>query len=849
MNNVIIRYFTEHLKNTLNRSHLLAKRRNNPTGEVALMDLIIALAEEKGGLGSILINSLTVIQETRKNLKLPKNWESSKDSQKAELLPFSVEVRKILLEAIKISHEFQFPYVGTEHLLFAIINYSNQEVFLFLGKNKEEIKRMADQLKKVMLKDEIFLESSFFTSEENASVKQNLANTEQGETLGAPTESLQDILAEAGDFFSSLFKNKMAPNSDQTINFGPNRPPFGVINPTPAKEMQMLSYFARNLNEEIKEKKIDPVIGRDEEIDQAIRVLMRKTKNNPVLVGEPGVGKTAIVTGLAHRIMEEKVPRTLLGKKIMSLDMGLLVAGTSFRGEFEDRLKRIIEEAESDPTVILFIDELHNIVGAGSAQGSLDAANIVKPALARGQLRCIGATTTDEYQKYIEKDGALERRFQSIFVKEPSVKETIEILEGIRSFYAEYHRVKISREIIKKIVELANLYLPERNFPDKAIDLLDETATFLIQKEEKIGNKGKDLPVMKNQDVAEVLAKKLNIPSELFLEDTQKRLSKLAFTLRKSIKGQNKAVEKISASLKRKLSGIADPERPAISFLFVGPTGVGKTYLAKLLAQEIFLRPDALIRVDMSEFNEKHTVSRLLGSPPGYVGYGENNDFTNRVRKNPYSLILFDEIEKAHPEVFHILLQVLEDGFLTDGSGRKINFRNTILIFTSNLGNDNLFQRSIGFSTGKDSAKTNHDQKNEISRRLSEFLKPEFLSRITSTVFFEMIDRQGLIEIARLEFEKLKKRSQEIKKIRLEITPEILSFLAKKSFSHKEGARTVRRNLQIYLEEPLAEAILKGSLKMGDSVKFLIRKRLGKEFLKMKITTCPSPKIISSKKE
>jgi len=903
MNNIILRYFSIHLRNVLENSQRLATA-SAKSQSVGLSKLLRAMAREKGSVGYNLLSILSVFKSLGK--------EGAKRGFKAKIpppgpLPFSESARRSIIGAIKAAQEFEFPYVGTEHLLFAILENADEQILLLLGKDKAEIKNLLAQLKKVMAgaiepaKEQLVLIDQISPGEKAKSVSAN-----------QPTESDQEfvrgIMEEIGDLFSSVLqKNQSAAQKFFSLGFvQPMRPTFGIMpqasqTDRAEKSEKFLNHFGRDLNQEVIQGKLDPVVGREKEVDDLICILMRRSKNNPVLVGEPGVGKTAIVGGLARKIVEKEVPPVMVGKRVVSLDLSLLVAGTSFRGEFEDRFKRVLTEAESDPSVILFIDELHNLIGAGSAQGSLDAANIIKPALARGNLHCIGATTVEEYHRYIEKDGALERRFQPVWVKESSLKQTEKILKGIRRHYEDFHHVKISDRAVAEIVRLANRYLTDRFLPDKAIDLLDESAAFVVQDEHRQGTTKKlqrletqqeklrrmkekmvqesnlemaasllksekelkkvilelekqvlkereFIPVVDERDVAEVLARKLNLPLELIMESPTQKLSELANQLRKKLKGQREVIEEVAATLKRSLAGIADPERPATAFLFVGPTGVGKTYLAKLLTKELFLRSDALIRIDMSEYNEKHTVSRLLGSPPGYVGYGESNSFTDRIRKNPYSLILFDEIEKAHPEVFHILLQVLEDGFLTDGLGRKIDFRNTLIIFTSNLGNNEFLREAMGFGqTGqlKPAKNIGQREKNIIKRKLEDFLQPEFLNRLSNVVYFKPLSLAEIREIAVLEVGKLKKRLQATKKINLEVDQKLIAQIARKSLNKKEGVRILRRLIQREIEEPIAQQLLAGKVEKGATACFC-PDEAGKQF-KLSIRTPQKPAVYSQK--
>jgi len=905
MKNIILRYFTLHLKNSLERSQYFASKRKEQK-IVNLADLLKAISWENGCVGFNILKNLKTFPILRGSMP---QTVALKGKIQLEPVDFSEAAHRAIISAIRVAQEYQFPYVGTEHLLFAVLENGDKKTLALLGKDKAELARLHEQIRKVMAgtNEPIIEEPLFFVNfpkkiQKKGAVTKNPKN--------AQSDFIQEVMGEIGELFSSIVEKKKKEETEMSssnfFQYPPPRPSFGLVMPRVQnlpnlpKTEQLLEYFGHDLNEEIVRGKIDPIVGRDKEIDDLVCILMRKTKNNPVLVGEPGVGKTAIVAGLAKKIVEKEVPPMLLGKRIITLDMGLLVAGTSFRGEFEDRFKRVLEEAESDPNVILFIDELHNLVGAGSAQGSLDAANIMKPALARGLLRCIGATTIEEYNHYIEKDGALERRFQSVWVKEPSLKETLTILKGIRRFYEEHHNVKISNQALLESVRLANRFIPDRFLPDKAIDLLDESAAFVVQDEHRQGTtkklqklemqreklrqakermvrnnnmemaanilkSEKDLakiirelevkvakerrliPVVDERDVAEVLSRKLRLPLELVLESPAERLKNLPQLLMRSLKGQDRVVQEVAATLRRSLAGIADPERPATALLFVGPTGVGKTYLAKLIARELFLKADSIIRVDMSEFSEKHTVSRLLGSPPGYVGYGERNGFTDKIRKNPYSLILFDEIEKAHPEVFHVFLQVLEDGFLTDGTGRKINFRNTIIVFTSNLGNDEFLKEMMGFSGTGTTSKLGKREKAGIRKKLEDFLRPEFLNRVSGVAFFKPLGIKEIQEIAVLEIDKLKKRLLATKKINLAVDKAVLKELASRSVDKKEGVRMLRRLIQQKIEEPIAQKIFDGKLEKGTTVSFRLNKKTGGKF-RMSLTLKPKPDIYAEKK-
>lgn len=913
MKDIISRYFTNHLKNSLESAQEIVQKRKGASKKVEIIDILKAIAHEEGSIAFNLLRNVKAlksdktiksrIRKTGKNIYKAGSIELASDKNfSGKPVPFSIKAYKVIVGAIRCAQQFQFPYVGTEHILFSILETNDKPLNKILEAERVEFVKIFEQTKKILLKTGNFGDDPISLIKNNKSLF--YPNNQVGKTISGSEpineeekqEFLQEVLGEVSDLFSSFLEKKAHANeSNSQMDFRqPLRPTFGLISPQNTKTDQFIEYFAHDLNKDIVDGKVDPVIGRNKEVDSIVRVLMRKSKNNPVLIGEPGVGKTAIVTGLASRIVQRDVPQNLIGKKVLSLDLGLLVAGTSFRGEFEDRFKRVIEEAESNPNIILFIDELHNIIGAGSAQGSLDAANIMKPALARGKIRCIGATTIEEYYRHIEKDGALERRFQPIQVRETSLKETEGILFGIKKHYEDFHNVKIADSAIKKSVYLAHRFINDRYFPDKAIDLLDETAAYVVQDEhqkgsvkklqklesqkekltkikeqmiktnnleladsliksekeldiimqrvrKKVLSERKFIPVVDDKDVVAVVSKMLSLPNELLLEDPSERIKNLPYVLKKLVKGQDKAIDKIISTLERSLAGISDPDRPGMAFLFIGPTGVGKTYLSKILSRKLFLKKDALIRVDMSEFGEKHTVSKLLGSPPGYVGYGEKNSFTDLVRKNPYSVVLFDEIEKAHPDIFHILLQVLEDGFLTDSMGRKINFKNSLIIFTSNLGNNELLRGIIGF--GKNEVDINKIEKSARRKKVEEFLKPEFINRLTGTVFFRPLNKEDVAAISKIEVSKLVKRIKKSRGILLEIDPRVYPWLAKKSISKKHGVRLLRRLIQQKIEEPIAHNIIAGKIEKNSTVSLKLIKKREKTLFKFQILRPKPPKL------
>ncbi|MDA0815607.1 MAG: ATP-dependent Clp protease ATP-binding subunit [Chloroflexi bacterium] len=620
---------------------------------------------------------------------------------------------------------------------------------------------------------------------------------------------------------------------------------------------------------------LDPIVGRDHEIERVIQILSRRTKNNPVLIGEPGVGKTAIAEGLAHLIVAGDVPDTLLGKRMLTLDIGLLVAGTKYRGEFEERLKKVIEEIKSAANCVLFIDELHMLVGAGAAEGAVDAANILKPALARGEIQAIGATTLDEYRKHIERDAALERRFQPVKVEEPNVEDTIYILEGVRPAYEEHHKLKISDEAVRSAAELSARYVSDRFLPDKAIDLVDEAAARVRirrhstppsvrevksglealrrEKDQAISNqqyeyaaelrerevrlqsqleeleqeiedeRGTDQPIVTEDDIRDVISQWTGVPLSRIAAEESKRLLEMEQYLKEKVVGQSEAVEAVARAVRRASAGLKDPKRPIGVFMFLGPTGVGKTYMAEMLGEFMFGSRDNIVRIDMSEFMEKHTISRLVGSPPGYVGYDDGGQLTDLVRRKSYCLILLDEIEKAHPDVFNMLLQIFDDGHLSDAKGRKVDFRNTIIIMTSNVGSDLIRKDSrVGFATTQDEIKNAEDAYKRMKARVEEEMKrvfrPEFLNRIDQSVVFRALQAEHIREIVNLELNDLR-NNLHAKEMFLEVTDALLDHLGTEGFDAVFGVRPLRRVIQNKVEDPLSDAVLQGQYEEGDTIR------------------------------
>lgn len=753
----------------------------------------------------------------------------------------SLSLNTAIEQSVMIAHKFRHANIGTEHLLYALISSGKNAATMLL----ESMQINPDDLKIHI--EEMFGQISSFRNQ-NKNLETSLESFFHG--LQGALSGMQGPGGEAEGL-----KRRKAEGKSKT---------------------PVLDYFSDDMTKKAGEKKLDPIIGRDMEIERLIHILNRKTKNNPVLIGESGVGKTAIVEGLAQRIIEGTVPPSLKKKRVLQLNMGSIVAGTKYRGEFEQRFDDIIKEAsESKGEIILFIDELHTVVGSGSAEGSLDAANILKPALSRSALQVIGATTTNEYRTSIEKDRALERRFQSIMVEEPSTEDAIKILKGLKGTFERFHKLHIDNLAIEAAVKLSKRYLTERFLPDKAIDVLDEAAAgksihikddhsprlkeveqalkdleskkqlavreqkyqfaLKLRKEEEdlveekkilLSQEDGDVrtPVEINEDdINAVIARMTGIPVSRLMKSETKRLNSLENVLRKHIVGQDDALTKVARAIRRSRVGIADSRRPIGSFLFMGPTGVGKTELVKALATEIFQRDDALIKIDMSEFMERHNVSRLTGTTAGYVGYEEGGQLTESVRRKPYSVVLFDEIEKAHPEFFNILLQIMEDGQLTDGQGKTVDFRNTIIVMTSNIGADKLTKEAgkIGFKLGDDARREEQiyeEKRQEVLRELKDHFKPEFLNRVDHTIVFNALSQENIRKIVQLHVDKLTSRLKE-QGYGLVTDDKAIEILGTLGFDPEYGARPVRRTIQDKLEDQIAENILKGMFQKGDTIK------------------------------
>lgn len=780
---------------------------------------------------------------------------------------------------------FKHQAVGSEHILLALVIEQNgiagktlREMNITENDIREEIEHLTGYGTVRQYPENAYLAYS-------PRAKHTFAYAgDEAKRLGAPqigTEHLLLGLLRDEDILASrimlnlglslakmrqLLKKKMGFNESKTNGSAGRR------RPAQAKAQQgtpTLDSLARDLTKLAREKRLDPVVGRAKEVKRLIQILSRRTKNNPVLVGEPGVGKTAIAEGLAQKIINGEVPEDMQNKRLMMLDMGALVAGTKYRGEFEDRMKKIIDEIYQDGQIILFIDELHTLIGAGGAEGAIDASNILKPALARGELQTIGATTLDEYQKYIEKDSALERRFARVQVDEPTPEEAEEILRGLRPRYEEHHGVEISDDALHAAVQLSVRYINSRQLPDKAIDLMDESAAKvrldktdesseladlqneianLIEekeaairqqdfeaaarlriKEKKLTQQLTEVAFMEvkeasgyadsvtAEDVATVVSQWTGVPLQQMEKKESERLLDLEKILHQRVVGQEEAVKAVARSIRRARSGLKDPNRPIGSFMFLGPTGVGKTELAKALAEAMFGSEDALVRVDMSEFMEKYSTSRLIGSPPGYVGYDEGGQLTEKIRSKPYSVILLDEVEKAHPDVFNILLQVLDDGHLTDAKGRKVDFRNTILIMTSNIGAQQIREeKSVGFNV-TDLTKDHQAMQKRILEELKKAFRPEFLNRVDETVVFQSLGEGEIHEIVKIMSKAIIKRLSN-QDIQLKITPSAIDVIGKAGFDPEYGARPIRRALQKEVEDRLSEALLSGQIHLGDKV-------------------------------
>ncbi|MCG2767124.1 MAG: AAA family ATPase [Anaerolineae bacterium] len=797
---------------------------------------------------------------------------------------FTERAQEAAGRAFEVMQRYGHSQLDTEHILMALLEQSKGTVVQILERLNVDVDVMREKLDadlkgtpRVAVATSIIQAAQVFATPRVKRVidRANKEASELGDEYISTEHLFLAIVAER-DGTSARILNDAGVTRDKILAVLPDiRGGQKVTSRQAESRYRTLEKYSRDLTQLAREGKLDPVIGRDEEILRVLRVLSRRKKNNPVLIGEAGVGKTAIVEGLAQKIVAGDVPEPLIGKRLVSLDLGGMVAGSRFRGEFEERLKTALQEIQqAEGEIILFIDELHNVVGAGAAQGAIDASSMMKPALARGELRCIGATTLDDYRKYVEKDAALERRFAPIYVEEPSVEETIEMLAGLRNRYEAHHEVTISDEALEAAARLSDRYVKDRFLPDKAIDLVDEASAKLriaiyslspdlkkakleiqelitdeedawqqrdyekaaeyksqrlkleedFRAKKEAWKEEQDLDeVIGEEDVAEIVAKWTGIPVNRMLETESKRLLQMEERLHERIIGQDEAVAAVSDAIRRARSGLKDPRRAIGSFIFLGPTGVGKTELAKALAQFLFSDDDALLRVDMSEYQERHTVSRLVGAPPGYVGYDEGGQLTEAVRRRPYQVILFDEMEKAHPDVWNALLQVLEDGRLTDGHGRTVDFRNTVLIMTSNLGTSFTCAEPMGFRTAGRTGKDERDKmRTEMMEALKKACRPEFLNRIDEIIIFERLSREDVKAIVDLQIREISERLAEMG-ITIQVIEEARGWLAERGYDPVFGARPLRRTLQREVESPLSRKLLGGEFRAGDVVKVAVR--------------------------
>jgi len=799
---------------------------------------------------------------------------------------FTERARRVLTLAQEEAHRFNHNYIGTEHILLGLVREGDGVAAKVLANLGVELNKVRSAVEFIIGRgDRTVLGEIGLTPRAKKVIELAVDEARRLNHSYIGTEHLLLGLVREGEgiaagVLESLGVNLERVRAETTRILSQSAPQAAGGAPAGAGARQAtrtptVDQLGIDLTQAARNNQLDPVIGRSNELERVVQILSRRTKNNPVLIGEPGVGKTAIAELLAQRIISGDVPETLQGKRLLTLDIGSLVAGTKYRGEFEERLKKVIEEIKGAGNCILFIDELHMLVGAGAAEGAVDAANILKPSLARGELQCIGATTLDEYRKHIERDAALERRFQPVMVEQPSVEETIEILKGIRPRYEEHHKLKISDAALTGAAELSSRYVSDRFLPDKAIDLIDEAssrvrirraatppslkeamkgleslrrekdqaiasqqyeyAAELRDRELKLQDKIKEMgeweegeegiatPVVTEEDVSEVVSMWTGIPVARIASEESARLLKMEEQLRGRVIGQDEAIETISRAVRRARAGLKDPRRPIGVFLFCGPTGVGKTELARALAEFMFDSQDNMIKLDMSEFSEKHTVSRLVGAPPGYVGYDDGGQLTDTVRRKSYCLILLDEIEKAHPEVFNLLLQIFDEGRLADAKGRKVDFRNTIIIMTSNVGSDLIKKDSgLGFSTAADDVKSHEDRyqrmKEKVLTELKNVFKPEFLNRIDSTVVFRSLSREDIRRIVDNELRKVE-RQLLTRGVRLEVTDSGKDWLGDKGYDPVFGARPLRRVIQDSIEDKLSEMLLSGEFAAGDSVR------------------------------
>ncbi|WP_405413838.1 ATP-dependent Clp protease ATP-binding subunit [Maribacter sp. Asnod1-A12] len=817
--------------------------------------LMLGLLRDGNGKAISILDALEVdLEHLRRKVEIlsPSNPNASGVQKDKKNLHLTRQAERALKTTFLEAKLFQSSSINTAHLLLCILRNENDPTTKLLHKLKVDYDGVKEQFKFMITSDDDMVD---------------------GPTAESFPSDSEDT------------------NEGKESTFGASSSQKG----TKKSKTPVLDNFGRDLTQMAEENKLDPVVGREKEIERVSQILSRRKKNNPLLIGEPGVGKSAIAEGLALRIIDKKVSRILYNKRVVTLDLASLVAGTKYRGQFEERMKAVMNELEKNDDVILFIDEIHTIVGAGGATGSLDASNMFKPALARGEIQCIGATTLDEYRQYIEKDGALERRFQKVIVEPTSVDETIEILHNIKGKYEDHHNVTYTDEAIEACVKLTNRYMTDRFLPDKAIDALDEAGSRvhivnmdvpkqILELEKKL----EDVRELKNSvvkkqkyeeaaklrddekslekelaiaqerweddsklnketvsedNVADVVSMMSGIPVNRIAQTESNKLAGLPELIKSNVIGQDDAVAKVSKAIQRNRAGLKDPNKPIGSFIFLGQTGVGKTQLAKVLAKELFDSEDALIRIDMSEYMEKFAISRLVGAPPGYVGYEEGGQLTEKVRRKPYSVILLDEVEKAHPDVFNMLLQVLDDGFLTDSLGRKIDFRNTIIIMTSNIGARQLkdFGQGVGFGTAAKKSQEDAHQKGVIENALKKAFAPEFLNRIDDVIVFNALEREDIHKIIDIELAKLFKRIKDIG-YHLNLTDEAKDYIAEKGFDKQYGARPLKRAIQKYIEDALAEEIVNSKLKEGDSIYIDLDKKSEELTIKIEKAEEESPK-------
>ena len=801
--------------------------------------LMLGILKDSDGKAIEILNSFNIDSNRLKNILESLNpTVSNFEIDNKQTIKLTASAEKALKTTYLEIKLFKSQSINTGHLLLSILRNDNDPTTKILNKQKIVYQSVKEEFKLLLLEDEPFdLPSAESFSDEGFDPSENPFGRSGSENIGA-----------------------------------------GAKNPTKKSKTPVLDNFGRDLTQYAEEGKLDPVVGREKEIERVSQILSRRKKNNPLLIGEPGVGKSAIAEGLALRIIQKKVSRVLFNKRVVTLDLASLVAGTKYRGQFEERMKAVMNELEKNDEIILFIDELHTIVGAGGATGSLDASNMFKPALARGELQCIGATTLDEYRQHIEKDGALERRFQKVMVEPTNEEETIEILNNIKDRYESHHNVNYTDDAIKACVKLTDRYISDRHLPDKAIDALDEAGSRvhisnirvpkeIIEMEKtleeirvnkskvlksqkyeeaaKLRDEGKQVErelaqaqqkwedevktkreTVSEEDVAEVVSMMTGIPLQRVAQAESNKLASLAKLIQETLIGQEDAVKKVVKAIQRNRAGLKDPSKPIGSFIFLGQTGVGKTQLAKVLAKTLFDSEEALIRIDMSEYMEKFAVSRLIGAPPGYVGYEEGGQLTEKVRRKPYSVILLDEIEKAHPDVFNLMLQALEDGQMTDSLGRKIDFKNTIIIMTSNIGTRQLkdFGTGVGFGTSARVNSSSDDAKGVIENALKKTFAPEFLNRIDDVVLFNSLEKEDIRKIIDIELAKLIKRIESLG-YKFSFSEEAKDFVAEKGYDKQFGARPLQRAIQKYVEDPLAEEIINSNITEGDTITLAFDKK------------------------